>query len=229
MEESAYREKVREIARAAGVGENQLLRTLGLLYLIKEGILPAPGGAEPAEGRLILSNARASDAEKRVMHILSIERTIGLDEILEYMPDAKEAVKRLVKSGRAYEAVNPYGVRIIAVADDGTLDISSLSEDERRRLIINTYANRSKGLSYAKMLELMRSAEVKRGERTAGGGPSRREQVIEALKSGPKSLRELREAGIPRGALLWTMGGLLKKGVVKRVGAGVYALASATS
>jgi len=227
VEESAYREKVREIARAAGVGENQLLQALGLLYLIKEGILPAPGGAKPAEGGLI--PARASDAEKRVMHILSIERTIGLDEILEYMPDAEKAVERLIKSGRAYEAVNPYGVRIIAIADDGTLDISSLSEEERRRLIINTYANRSKGLSYAKMLELMRSAEAKRGERAAGGGPSRREQVIEALKGGPKSLRELEGAGIPGGALRWTIGRLLKRGVVKRVGAGVYALASAQS
>jgi len=96
----------------------------------------------------------------------------------------------LKKDGEIMAIENEKTGALVGVTDDGSCNIRELSRDEAERLIINYYMNRDKGLSYKQVLGIRRRISAQRSERKL---PTRAEIMLDALRTGPKTRRELEE------------------------------------
>ena len=105
----------------------------------------------------------------------------------------------------------------MAVDSDGTLKLSELDDRDRRRVIINWYANRHKNLSYKAVHDINRQIleQKVRGLRI-------KDKVLEALRNGVKSRAQLVALGINEDSLDKALRKLVNEGAIKRVGKGLY-------
>lgn len=170
---------------------------------------------------------KTGDCEKRLMHVLSLERAVSFEELAKVVPPEAldETAKKLVEQGKALMAVNPYGVKVVAIADDGTLNLTTLPPEEKDWMVVNAYGNRDKGLSYAKLYNFLKApAATEQSHRGKRRRMSRTQQVFEALKQGPMSLSKIASTlKVSIGTVSWAIAELQKAGKVKRLKRGLYA------
>jgi biotin operon repressor len=206
-----------KLAEAAGLTPEQLLKAAGILALAEKGVLKFSEDQFPKTG----------DCEKRLMHVLSLERAVSFEELAKIVPPEAldETAKKLVEQGKALMAVNPYGVKVVAIADDGTLNLTTLPPEEKDWMVVNAYGNRDKGLSYAKLYNFLKApAATKQSHRGKRRRMSRTQQVFEALKQGPMSLSKIASTlKVSIGTVSWAIAELQKAGKVKRLKRGLYA------
>lgn len=211
-------EALKKMAEMAGVSEEQFLRVAGVLYLAEKGLLSEPAAQEKA------------DLEKKIVHLLAVERTLSIRELENLLHENWEnleaAVQRLEGEGKVVTAVSS-NVKIAAIANDGTLDLSSLPPEEREWMVVNAYGNRDKGLTYAKIHSFFKPPKRTEKPGKLGGKKGRRkEEVLQALKEGPKRRFQLvRALGLPEATVEWALAKLLGEGRVKKLEKGLYALA----
>ncbi|MEM2045772.1 MAG: hypothetical protein QXO20_06295 [Candidatus Bathyarchaeia archaeon] len=210
------------MATCAGVNEEQFLKVAGVLYLAEKGLMKFQE-AWPLK----------SDLEKRIMHLLSIERALSTRDLEDLLREPREevesAVQKLEADGKVISAMTSPNVRIVALVNDGTLDITSLPPEERRWMIVNAYGNRDKGMTYAQLYSFLKSPKHAKGPvRPSKRMGRRKEEVLQALKEGPKRLSELiKTLNLPEGTAYWVLAALIREGRVERIGKGLYKLASA--
>ncbi|MEM2591742.1 MAG: hypothetical protein QXI60_04070 [Thermofilaceae archaeon] len=202
------------------MSEEQFLKVLGVLYLFEKGVLGEPRPSSVKE-RI------ESDLEKKIIHVLSVERALSVYDLKNLLRveegEIEDAVQRLEAEGKVV-AVAVQNNKIVAVPNDGTLDIAPLKPEEKRWMVINAYGNRDKGLTYAQLYSFLTSAP-KEPSKSRG----RKEEVLQALKDGPKRYSELRRAlSLSKGSFHWTLAELLKEGKIERIERGLYRLTNTT-
>jgi len=104
---------------------------------------------------------RESDLEKKIYHLLSVERSMTLRELEAALRVEGERIEaaadKLAAEGKIMSLSLPKGIKIYAIKNDGTLDLSTLPPELQRGMIINACGNKDKGVSYAKLYEILYS------------------------------------------------------------------------
>lgn len=200
----SFEEWLRELASAAGVSQEQFLKVAGIIHLL-------PFIPKESEELRVKSLVWSLLKAKRVASLNELQRELLADE-----EGLEAALRELEAEGKACEVdTYAYG-RLVAVSDDGTLDISKLNAEDRASVVSATYANRSQNLTYKSVLELCR--------RTIPP-PSAEERILELLEAGAKRYVDLLKAGIPKARIYPALKSLMEKGKVKKLKRGVYSLA----
>ncbi|MEM0235170.1 winged helix-turn-helix domain-containing protein [Thermofilum sp.] len=213
------RESLKRMADMAGVSEEAFLKVAGVLYLFEKGFLRDPRSHDGGQ-------APKSDLEKRVMHILSVERALSTRDLMSLLHieegDLEAIVQKLEADGKVVTSAIPPNIKIVAVANDGTMNIASLNSEERQWMIINAYGNRDKGLTYSQLYSFLK-APPHPGEPTEKKG--RKWEILQALKQGPKKRSELaRTLNLSDSTVGWALKELLRDGKIERVEKGLYKL-----
>ncbi|MCD6538796.1 type IV toxin-antitoxin system AbiEi family antitoxin domain-containing protein [Candidatus Bathyarchaeota archaeon] len=209
----SLRDRLEEIAEAAGITVDQLLKAAGVLRILE--ILAVHGDFS--------GEKRGSRLKKKVLYKIQTETVVSVREVIgEFGEEALKVLGELEEEGKVVTVENDKIGALTAICDDGSLNIKRLDREEMESLVVDYYMNRDKALSYRQVLEIRR--EIKR--ETAKNASSKREKMIlEALREGAKTRRELEAMCGGHGSASWTLSHLLKKGRIVRVGKGVYALA----
>lgn len=202
---------IRRLADAAGLTEEQFLRAAGLFYI-----------AQMLGGTLAATPIKVERAKRATLQVLEVERVLSLTELSRAIgcpvDEAEKAVEALCGEGKAFTANHLKHGILVALADDGSLNIATLNDEERDTLIKSYYVNRDKGVAYQHIYKLMKPKVE---------GRNIKELTLRLLAEGAKSLSDLKAEleTIPYGYLSWTLHSLVKEGKVKRVKRGLYALA----
>jgi hypothetical protein len=222
----SFKEWIRETASTAGLTDEQLIKAAGILLL---RLIHDEKGL--AEERLLkiagafLSGAPSSEmspfirAKEAVWHALKAEKVATPEEIQSTLSmsdtEFEDAVRSLQAEGKI-SVVDTYAYgKLIAVADDGSLNISNLEEKDKAKVASAAYANKSLNLNYRKVLELCRRTAVE----------SDVDKVLKLLNAGPKRYTELVRNGVPKGRIYTILRSLIKEGKVRKVKRGKYAVA----
>ena len=215
--------EIERLAEVAGVDVQTLLKVAGLLQIAKLLLSPV------AVARPQQIQQTQQKLEMQVIGVLASEPVIPLSQLEKSLGVAGEplrrAVEELEKKGFVHTAENSLGL-LVAAESDGTLRLSSLSDEDRKRVIINWYANRYKNISYADVHRINRQVldriRQERGRRKAKSKV--KERILSALKSGVKGRAELLALGIKESTLDWNLNSLLKEGRIVRASKGQYRL-----
>jgi len=222
----SFKEWIEETASAAGLTDEQLIKAAGVLLLrlihneegsAEERLLKIagafPSGAPSSEASPFTG---AEEAVWRALKALKVATPEELKSMLS-MSDAvfEDAVRSLQAEGKI-SVVDTYAYgKLIAVADDGSLNISNLEEEEKARVASAAYANKSLNLDYKKVLELCRVTAAE----------SDVDKVLKLLSSGPKRYTELVRSGVPKGRIYTILRSLIEEGKVRKIKRGKYAVA----
>lgn len=201
---------MRRLAEAAGLTEEQLLRAAGLFY-IAQMLSGTPA-----------TTLKLERVKRATLRVLEVERVLSLTELSRAVgcpvDEAEKAVEALCREGKTFTASHlKHGV-LVALADDGSLNIATLNDEERDTLIKSYYVNRDKGVAYQHIYKLMKPKVE---------GRNVKELTLRLLTKGAKSLSDLKAelATIPYGSISWAIHSLIKEGKVKKLKRGLYALA----
>jgi hypothetical protein len=208
---SSLKRAIEELAELAGVSPEALLKVAGLLSIAA-----------------LLGPAKGTHAERggqtRIIDALSTEPVLPLSDLQMVTRlsagELRQTVGRLAEKGIVHTAEDPTWGTLVAIDSDGTFRLSELNEADRRRVIINWYANRHKNLSYKAVRDINRQILEQRAKRK----PRIKDGIIEALRCGAKSRAQLLTLGFKEASLDWEIQRLLKKGVIRRAGRGLYEL-----
>jgi hypothetical protein len=207
---SSLKEAIDELAELAGVSAETLLKVAGLLNII--ALLGRPGTGQVRrnhEAQVI----GALSAEP-VMPLSELERKLGLPG-----EELRKTIAKLVEKGALHTAEDPGWGTLVAIDSDGTLRLGGLDDRDRRRAIINWYANRRKSLSYKTIHEINRQILKQEAERKK---PGIKERIVEALRSGVNTRAQLLALGIKENSLDWALKELIRAGAIRKTGKGVY-------
>jgi DNA-binding HxlR family transcriptional regulator len=207
---SSLKETIDELAELAGVSAEALLKVAGLLNII--ALLERPRTGEVRRNH-----------EAQVINALSAEPVMSFSELEKKLglpgEELRKTVARLVDKGMLHTAEDPGWGTLVAVDSNGTLRLSDLKDRDRRRAIINWYANRHKSLSYRAVHDINKQILKQKVKRKK---PSTKDRVLEALRSGVKARVQLLALGINEASLDWALRELLKAGTIKKTGRGFY-------
>jgi len=213
----SLREELEEIAAIAGVTVDQLLKVAGILHIL--------GSIRSVEcdGDACVEPRRNEKLKRKIFSRIKAETVASVNEIIgEFGEKSLDILCDLEKDGKIMAIENEKTGVLVGVIDDGSCNIRELSRDEAERLIIDYYMNRGKGLSYKQVLGIRRRISAQQLERKL---PTRAEIILNALRTGPKTRRELEEILSGR-TVNSAISDLLEKGKIIRVDKGVYALAN---
>jgi hypothetical protein len=206
----SFRDWLKELASAASLTEDQLLKAAGVILLLRHYSGP------PAKPLM--------DGED-VMSILKQEKVARPEELQERLGigagELRAALQNLKDKGEVvFVDTSTYG-RLVALADDGTLKLRQLSDDKRTLVASAAYANKKWGATYRSLLEAYgEGARIPEKE-----AADTREKVLELLRAGPKRYVELVRSGVPKSRIYPALKELIKEGKVRKVKRGKYAVA----
>jgi len=203
---SSFNEWLEEVAGTVGLTAEQLAKAFGaiLLYSVFAGTRQTP--PKPREAILRFLEA------KRVARPEELTGMFGEE-------DVEKALAGLEADGKVLNVdTYAYG-RLVALADDGTLNLKELTDEERAATVSTAYANRLLGLTYRTALEHYRK------NRRLLRRTSPEEEILEMLKKGQKRYVDLVRGGIPKSRVYPALKALIREGKVKKVGRGRYSLA----
>jgi hypothetical protein len=206
---NSFEEWLREVASSVGLTEEQLAKAVGAVVLnsIYAGIRPPKPKCREA-----------------VLQILKAKRVVKREELASAFSagEVEDAVRELEAQGEVCEVdTYAYG-KLVAVADDGTLNLAGLADEEKAAAVSTAYANRSIGLTYRTALEHYR----KNRRLLTRTNPA--EEILELLKTGPKRYVELVRSGLPKSQIYPALKTLTSEGKVRKLARGKYSLASRT-
>jgi len=196
---------VEELAELAGVSPEALLKVAGTLSIAS-----------------MLFSTEKRGKEELLLEALKVEPVAPLSEIQKATGLSAEELTRTIsllkEKGVVYTAEDPAWGTLVAINSDGTLSLSELDDRNRRRVIINWYANRGKKLSYRDVHSINRQILEQKGKLTT------RDKVLEALRSGTKTRAQLIALGVNRETLDKVLRKLVREGLVERLDKGLYQL-----
>jgi len=205
---SSFNEWLEEVASTVGLTGEQLAKAFGaiLLYSVFAGTRQTP--PKPSCREAILNFLKA----KRVAKPEELTGMFGEEEVEKALVDLEADGKVCNVDTYAYG-------RLVAMVDDGTLNLKGLTDEEKAATVSTAYANRLLGLTYRTALEHYRKNRrlLKRA--------SPEEDILEMLKTGQKRYVDLVRGGIPKSQIYPALKALIKEGKVKKVGRGRYCLA----
>jgi len=165
---ASIRARLEEIVKIMGGTVNLLMRVIGVFRTLE-----TLGGSSSVMEKLKedARNTKEIDVErvrlkKKVLYRILMENVVSVHEILkEFGKEGLEILQDLYEDGDIVPVkVNKRDI-LVAVVNDGTLSLKTLSKREMIEIILDCYANRSKGLSYAQVRKILQQIRQQRARR----------------------------------------------------------------